>query len=193
MEYFTKDLHQECSQYCETFTCQRWRRICSQVRVKNPFPSGYRLELYVTDELGLELVLQFMQMIGILCWAVELSCIDIFLKVSLLSQYQANPRLGHLEAAYHIFVYLKKHLDMGWIVFDAKIPDVDETVFNLSADWFYSVVKEELPPNMPELRGRPVTFSAFVDANHAGNVMTHHLHSGILIFVQNAPIIWFSK
>ena len=136
-----------------------------------------------------------MQMIGILCWAVELGHINIFLDVSLLSQYQANLRLGHLEAAYHIFAYLKKHPDMGWIVVDAKTPDVDETVFNPSADWtdFYSVVKEELPPNMPELRGRPVTISAFVDANHAGNVVTHHLHSGILIFVQNAPIIWFSK
>ena len=29
--------------------------------------------------------------------------------------------------------------------------------------------------------------------NHASNVVTCHLHSGILIFVQNAPIIWFLK
>jgi hypothetical protein len=46
---------------------------------------------------------------------------------------------------------------------------------------------------MPEPRGHPVIISAFVDANHAGNVVTRRSHTGILIFVQNAPIIWFSK
>ena len=38
-----------------------------------------------------------------------------------------------------------------------------------------------------------VRISAFVDANHAGNVVTRCSHSGIIVFVQNAPIIWFSK
>jgi hypothetical protein len=46
---------------------------------------------------------------------------------------------------------------------------------------------------MPEPRGHSVTTSAFVDANHAGNVVTRRLHTGIFLFVQNAPIIWFSK
>jgi hypothetical protein len=35
--------------------------------------------------------------------------------------------------------------------------------------------------------------SAFVDANHAGNVITRRSHSGMFIFVQNVLIIWFSK
>jgi hypothetical protein len=46
---------------------------------------------------------------------------------------------------------------------------------------------------MPEPRGRSVIISAFVDTNHAGNVVTRRSHTGIFIFVQNAPIIWFSK
>jgi hypothetical protein len=46
---------------------------------------------------------------------------------------------------------------------------------------------------MPEPRGRSVTISSFVDANHAGNVITRRSHTGIFLFVQNAPIIWFSK
>ena len=68
-------------------------------------------------------------------------------------------------------------------------------VFNGKADWtsFYGKVEEELPPKMPKPRGFPVNISAFVDANHAGNVVTHWSHTGIIIFVQNAPIIWFSK
>ena len=113
----------------------------------------------------------------------------------MLSQYQANPRLRHLEAAYHIFLYLKRHPDIGCIAYDSMASVVDKNVFNNNADWmdFYGKVKEELPANMPEPHGNPVTISAFVDANHAGNVVTHHLYSGILIFGQNAPIIWFSK
>jgi hypothetical protein len=54
-------------------------------------------------------------------------------------------------------------------------------------------MEKELPPKMPEPQGNPVTISAFVDANHASNVVTHRSHSGILIYVQNAPIVWFSK
>jgi hypothetical protein len=31
------------------------------------------------------------------------------------------------------------------------------------------------------------------NANHAGNVMMRHLHTGIILYVQNAPIVWYSK
>jgi hypothetical protein len=76
-------------------------------KVKNLFPTGYKPEIDVTDELAPDLASRYMQLIGILRWAVEIGRIDIYLEVSLLSQYQANPRLGHLEAIYHIFAYLK--------------------------------------------------------------------------------------
>ena len=35
--------------------------------------------------------------------------------------------------------------------------------------------------------------NCFVDSDHAGNHITHHSHTGILIFLNCAPIIWFSK
>jgi hypothetical protein len=35
--------------------------------------------------------------------------------------------------------------------------------------------------------------SAFVDANYAGNVMMTPLHTGIILSVQNALIVWYSK
>ena len=153
------------------------------------------LESPVMVTFGLELSSHFLQLIGILWWAVKIGHIDIYLEVSLLSQYQASPRLRHLEAAYHIFGYLKKHLDMGSLAFDPTAPAINEQHFYSNADWkeFYGDVKEELPPNMPEPQGHLVSISAFVDANHAGNVVTQHLHSGILIFIQNALIIWYLK
>ena len=84
---------------------------------------------------------------------------------------------------------------MGRLAYDLIAPPVDKSVFHSKADWedFYSKVEEEMPPNMPEPCGNPVSISAFVDANHAGNVVTRRSHTGIIIFVQNAPIIWYSK
>jgi hypothetical protein len=54
-------------------------------------------------------------------------------------------------------------------------------------------VEEQKPYDAPVPLGMPVEISCFVDANHAGNVITRRSHTGILIFVQNAPILWFSK
>jgi hypothetical protein len=136
--------------------------------VSNPFPNGYKPELDVTDELGPELASRYLQLIGIGRWAVEIGRLDIYLEISLLSQYQARSlRIGHLEALYHIFTYLKRHQDIGRIVYDPKMPEIDELAFNQDADWsdFYGDVHEELPANMPEPRGNAVTISAFVDAD----------------------------
>ncbi len=123
-------------------------------KAKNPFPMNYQPKLDVSYELGLELSYQYLQLIGIARWAIELRNIDIHHKVSLLSQYQANLRVGHLEALYHVL----------------HISKVDKSAFNNGTDWkeFYGEVQEEWPPKMPKLRGQRVTISAFVDANHAG-------------------------
>jgi hypothetical protein len=80
-------------------------------------------------------------------------------KSHFLSQHQVNPRVGHLETAYHIFAYLP---DMGRLGFDPKMPDINERHFHSNADWkkFYGDVEEEIPPNMPEPRGNPNTVEA---------------------------------
>jgi hypothetical protein len=62
-------------------------------------------------------------------------------------------------------------------------------------DWydFYGDVQEAIPPNAPEPRGNPMQMTVFVDANHAGNLITRRSHTGILIYCNQAPIIWYSK
>ena len=49
------------------------------------------------------------------------------------------------------------------------------------------------PPGMPSPRGNSVDINVFVDADHAGNKITRRSHTGIIIYVNSAPIIWFSK
>ena len=52
---------------------------------------------------------------------------------------------------------------------------------------------EDLPPGIPNPRGYPVDITCFVDANYAGNMVTRRSHTGIIISVNNTPIIYFSK
>ena len=58
---------------------------------------------------------------------------------------------------------------------------------------FLSRATDELPPGMLEPLGLPVDISCFVDADHAGNLLTWHSHSGILIFLNKALVLWYSK
>jgi hypothetical protein len=46
---------------------------------------------------------------------------------------------------------------------------------------------------MPKPRGNSVTTHCFVDANHASDKETRRSQTGILLFVNTAPIIWYSK
>ena len=73
----------------------------------SPFPLNYRPEVDVTPELNETLQTHFLQLIGILRWSIELGRIGIITEVSVLSQHQCSPRVGHLDAAYRIFWFLK--------------------------------------------------------------------------------------
>ena len=114
---------------------------------KGPLPHGYKPELDVTDKCNAEHVSRYMQLIGILRWAVELGRIDIQIEVALLSQYQVSPREGHLEALYLIFHYISKNVKKR-LVMDPHYPSDKRKSFNITADWteFYGDMKEEDPP-----------------------------------------------
>jgi hypothetical protein len=62
-------------------------------------------------------------------------------------------------------------------------------------DWkeYYPGATEVILDFMPEPHGKPMLTTCFVDADHAGCHFTCHSHSGVLIFVNRATIIWFSK
>ena len=162
-------------------------------KADRPLPTNYRPEIDVSPLLSDDLANRYQNLIGVLRWACELGRLDILLEVSWMSSYTAMPCRGHLEAVYSIFACLKKH-EKSAIVFDDHIPHVDELIFT-PVDWndFYPDAQEAIPPNMPEPRGNPVKVFCFVDADHAGNLLTRRSHTGILIFLNNSPILWYSK
>ena len=99
-----------------------------------------------------------------------------------------------MDTIYGIFAYLKK-VPKRCIAFDPSNPSVDMDGFNTETDWhdFYEDAVELFPPNMPAPRGNHISMDLFVDAEHAGNKVTRRSHTGFFIFLQNAPIIWFTK
>lgn len=168
---------------------------------KRPFPSTYRPEIDVSKELDEKSTNLFQQYIGILRWSIELGRIDIYTEVSCLSQHLCNPREGHLLAIYKIFRYLQVNIkkNPGRLAFDASYTPTDERLFQTSvtdpAEWqdFYPDASEALPGKHVVPLGNPVCIRAYVDANHAGNLVNRRSHSGILIYLNNSPILWYSK
>jgi hypothetical protein len=63
----------------------------------------------VSDELDDDLYSYYNSLIGVLRWAVELGRIDIAVEISMLSLHLACPRVGHLDAVFHIFSYLNQY------------------------------------------------------------------------------------
>lgn len=157
--------------------------------------ANYQPEQDTNAELKIEGVRYYQELVGILRWAVELGRMDIAMEILMLSTHLSLPRSGHSQQVYHMFGYLKAK-PKRTLVFDPSThpADIDESRFE-KCDWhdFYWGAKESIPADAPEPRGNVVSTHCFVDADHAGNRVTRQLQTGILIFVNRAPILWYSK
>lgn len=167
-------------------------------KATTPMTHNYRPEMDDSEELDSDGITTFQELIGILRWGVEIGRVDILTEISMLSSYQASPRKGHLQQVYHIFAFLKRNPKLT-IYFNPNEPNIDPSWFQGdSAESFkdqYRDAKEDLPPEYmcPKPRGRQVSVTAYVDSSHAANKVTRRSHTGFIIFIMQAPIIWFSK
>jgi hypothetical protein len=150
-------------------------------------------EIVESPVLGPGMANYFQSQIGILRWCVELGQIDIIAEVSILSTFLCMPREGHLDAVYHLFAYLSLHHNTR-VVFDPTYPDVDMRAF-FKTDWkpMYGDVKEAISPKAPVKRGKAIVLHLFVDSDHAGEHFTRRSRTGFVIYLNMAPILWFSK
>ena len=101
-----------------------------------------------------------------------------------------------MKEIYHIFAYLKAHSNTE-MVFDPTPVALDMNLFERQ-DWSYSPygcegLSEELPNNMPKPCGPSMTMRVFVDADHAGDLLTRRSRTGFIVFLNGAPIYWSSK
>ena len=103
------------------------------------------------------------------------------------------PREGHLNEVFHVFAYLKNHMNSE-LVFNPAVPDIDMKYFQ-KWDWMYSVyltwvveLREEFPTNMTETLGLSFLMQMFVDTDHAGETVKSWSRSGYIVFLNSAPI-----
>jgi len=173
----------------ENWLTQRAAKL--RTGTKSPLSPSYHPELDVSPPCNDEEISYYHQQIGVLRWAVELGRIDIAAEVSMMAGFAAAPRIGHLNALFDIFAYLKSHT-RSRLVFDPDYPEIPEAE---KPDWsdFYHDAKEQIPPDAPEPLGKPVMMVAFVDSDHAGDKVTRRSRTGVLVFLNRAPILWYSK
>ena len=87
-----------------------------------------------------------------------------------------------------------KNYSSSKLVFDDTLPYVDERRFT-ECDWkeFYPDVAEAIPNDAPHVKGMPVSMYCFYDTDHVGCKQTRRSHTDVIIFINRAPILWFSK
>jgi hypothetical protein len=173
---------------------KRWldeRGKVLRTRASSVLPSGYRPELDTTPYCNDEDANYYQQQKGVLRWAVELGRIDILTEVSMLAAYTAAPRQGQLESLFHLFAYLDKHSRLRLVFDDSYVKIIDD----IDVDWksFYPEATEEIPDNMPEARENAVQIIVLVDASHGCDLLTWRSRTGLLIYINCSPIIWYSK
>jgi hypothetical protein len=162
---------------------------------QSPMTPGYRPELDSTQELDADGITMYQELIGELRWATEMGRVDILFELAILSAYQASPRQGLFDQLLKIYGYLKHKPKVTLYLNPTQMP-VPANVFKDNSHEFkeqYCNAKELLPHDMPTPRGNSVRITAYVDSDHASNQQTQKLHTGYIIFINRAPILWYSK
>ena len=163
-----------------------------KTKVSGCFPSNWVPETDTSPLLNDEDAHWFQQQVGVLRWMCELGRVEISAEVSMLAAFSCAPRQGHLDAVLHLFAWLKMH-KRSKLVFDPS--PMERPAASEAHGWepFYSSAKEKIPHDMPEPRGKEVQMTAWVDSDHAGNVVTRRSRTGVLIFCNRSPIVFHSK
>ena len=159
-----------------------------------PLPAGVHPELDDSPMLDDDDTQLYQSYVGLLRWAVELGRVDIAHSAGVMARFSAAPRQGHLYYVLRILAYCKKHI-VSKIVFDPQAKDFDDINW-VSSDWkqYYPDVDGEiLPPKRPTPLGNPVQINMFCDAAHATCHVTRRSCTGIIFFINGAPISWYSK
>jgi len=164
----------------------------SERKIRTPWETNYKPEIDVSNLLDEKLVSRYQNMIGMTRWCIELGRMDILHEISKLSSYSAAPRDGHLQALYRVFAYLSKN-PKSCIAFDVSSPPILCDFVKQDLSKLYPDAEELLPVNMPEPRGPPVEIILFSDADHASNIVTRRSHTGLVFYLQNTPILFYSK
>ena len=164
---------------------------------KSPLAKNDHPELDTTEFCTPDEIAKFHSIIGACQWMITLCRSDIAQAIMSLNRFRQSPHIGHVERLIHIIGYIH-HFPHAAIRFRTGIPD-HETLFGdtpVTHEWMHTIygnVTENIPPDMPTPKGRLIRLTTFVDANLMHDLVTGHSSSGILHFLNQTPIDWFTK
>jgi hypothetical protein len=161
---------------------------------RSPLEEGDHPELDNSDLLDPNDVVKYQSLIGSMQWAVSLGRIDVATAVMTMSSFRSAPRHGHLQRAKRMVGYLLRMKDSA-IRFRTDVPDMSQLPVP-QHDWDYSVYEgasESVPHDAPEPLGRPTTTTTYFDANLYHDWVSGRSVSGILHFMNQTPVDWYTK
>jgi hypothetical protein len=164
-------------------------------KVGVPHDPNYHPELDTTELISAKDQSKYRSLLGSANWMVTLGRFDIHYAVNTMAQYTVAPRQGHFLALQRIFGYLKQH-PLAMLAIDSSEPPGREiATFHRDCDWseFFPDAIEDIPDKSPPPYGEPVKLTVYVDADHARNNVTRRSVTGILLLINNTPLVWISK
>ena len=162
---------------------------------KVPISEMYHPELDESPLLDEKKITLYKSLIGSANWIVTLGRFDIAYAVSTFARYSMAPREGHLENLQKLFGYLRNYAH-GKILIDVKEPpDRKIAIITKNQNWseFYPDAKEEVPEDMLEAFGQTCSITCYVDSDHARDKLTRRSVTGVILLVNNTPVVWLSK
>jgi hypothetical protein len=163
-------------------------------KVQSPLEKGDHPELDDSPLLDGDGMAKYQSLIGTLQWTITLGRFDIATAVMTMSGFRAAPREGHLDRVKRICGYLAKFRN-ACIRIRTEIPDYSDLP-KKDYDWartIYGEVRERRPHDAPPPKGKKVVTTTYKDANLYHDLATGRAVTGVLHFLNQTPIDWFTK
>jgi hypothetical protein len=159
--------------------------------IKTPMSKGYHPEVDDSPLCTEDDSTKYRSIIGCCIWIIVLGRFDVAYDTSAMSRFNMLPREGHLKAAKRILSYLKTFPD-GRVIIDTSYPDHSVHPVEDHSNWieFYPDSGEEIPKDISPEKGPRVRMTVYVDADHAHDLVTRRSITGILVMLNNTPIVW---
>jgi hypothetical protein len=165
-----------------------------KTNVSSPLEKNDHPELDDSPLLDEDGINKYQSLIGVLQWAITLGRFDIATAVMTMSGFRVAPTEGHLQRVQRICGYLSK-MKHGYLRVRTDEPDYSDLP-KKHYSWERSVygnVTELIPHDIPKPLGKRVVSTSYVDANLNHDLLTGRSVTGVLHFVNQTPVHWFTK
>ena len=169
-------------------------RLSRKFDFDSPLEKGDHPEMDTSDLLDDDGTQLYQSLIGAMQWATSLTRSDIATDAMTLSGFRIASRISHLERAKRVYGHNSQFKDAA-IRFSNNEPE-HSSLPEQNFDWMssdYGDNREALPNDIPKPLGKPFRITHYVDAVLFHDMVIGRSVTGIIDFLNQTPIDWFSK